>query len=286
MKNNTKKTYSIDCVCRAFTLIELLVVISIIALLVAILMPALSHARQQANTSVCMSNVRQIGLGFIYYAMDNNDYAMPAYEPETNTHWWGHVLSDGIDHKQGVLYTYLESGLGEDSVYECPAQRFGSYRLQGKPSTMADEPKWISSTYGYNGYYLSPPANHWDNIQHRPWQRTTTVIQPAEVIAFTDTMLDRDSTGQTPDVENNALLDPPFLLSPDGTNWIENLHPTTSFRHNDKTNIFFVDGHCGSMGLKDGEYTSPIAKVGSITSTNGPHYVPDYKKWPKQRRRR
>lgn len=63
-----KKTY------RGFTLIELLVVVSIIALLVSILMPALGRARQQAQSVLCKTNLRTIGLAEVLYATDNNDY--------------------------------------------------------------------------------------------------------------------------------------------------------------------------------------------------------------------
>ena len=57
-----------------FTLVELLVVIGIIAVLIAVLLPALSRARKQANTLKCAANLKQIGLGFRLYANDNRDF--------------------------------------------------------------------------------------------------------------------------------------------------------------------------------------------------------------------
>jgi len=64
---------------KAFTLIELLVVISIIALLVSILMPALSKARDQAYRVACASNLRQCVTGCILYSLDNEDRVPPGY---------------------------------------------------------------------------------------------------------------------------------------------------------------------------------------------------------------
>ena len=61
---------------RGFTLVELLVVISIIALLLAILMPSLKRAREQAMTVVCMSRQKQLGLGFMFY-IDRHEYIPP-----------------------------------------------------------------------------------------------------------------------------------------------------------------------------------------------------------------
>jgi competence protein ComGC len=64
----------------AFTLIELLVLISVIALLVALLLPALSRTRENVRRALCMNNMRQWGIGINLHAVDNGGYLMTAHE--------------------------------------------------------------------------------------------------------------------------------------------------------------------------------------------------------------
>ena len=85
------------CCRRAFTLIELLVVIAIIAILAALLLPALAGAKQRAWTTSCTSNLRQVGLGMRMFADDNNEF----YPESGGDIYWG--ATDGETQKPGWM---------------------------------------------------------------------------------------------------------------------------------------------------------------------------------------
>ncbi|OHB53742.1 MAG: hypothetical protein A2Y12_18860 [Planctomycetes bacterium GWF2_42_9] len=100
-----------------FTLVELLVVISIIAVLLSILMPALSKVRKQAQSVVCCTNLKQVGLGMHLYTRANNDTFMKYYgESISEKAWFTRLVKDGKLYSDNII-EYV-SGYG---VFFCPS---------------------------------------------------------------------------------------------------------------------------------------------------------------------
>lgn len=121
---------------RGFTLIELLVVIAIIAILMAILMPALSRVKEQGKRAVCLNNLKQLSLAWIMYADENNDVlvngaigysnSQQSWGDHRNELAWVDRLETDYDAqllsiKDGALWPYVK----DTKLYKCPTGRRG-----------------------------------------------------------------------------------------------------------------------------------------------------------------
>jgi prepilin-type N-terminal cleavage/methylation domain-containing protein len=183
---------------KAFTLVELLVVISIIALLLAILMPALSKVREQAKNVVCGSQLRQQGIAMLAYASDNRVYPhavgrfdasgnlLTPFFPMTTT--WS---NDGVTYNPAGQAVLFDGGYIKDpSFFFCPAIsknatglviKYDPRQFQKDPST--GKVNWFNVVFGYcywaGGYkclIASYDANLLKATAQSPNSRSDTVM--------------------------------------------------------------------------------------------------------------
>ena len=253
----------------AFTLVELLVVISIISILMSLVMPVLGRARGAARTAHCSSNLRNLGAAWELYSDDYRGYCMPQvwFRTSPPTYWWG-SNGDPADYTVGFIYPYLEQAAGLDNAFDCPEQPWGSYIPQGAA-------RGPTTTYGYNGLYLAPPASGWSTSSAKThWRTLGEIPSPSQLFVFADTALDWTNKGR---VSNNCFLDGPYV--PGGGSWSTNRYPTIRFRHRGNAVIVFADGHVSIFSKTRAHITSTVAAIGYVGDHLAPHYVPDWRDW-------
>ena len=221
---------------RAFTLIELLVVIAIIAILMAVLMPALSRAREQGKRAACMNNTKQMALAWNLYADDfdgrmvnaNTGTSAPTINHD-KTCWVYWIDSTTATQEQklqgirdGLLYHYVPN----DRLYKCPTGVRGEVETYSIPDAM-------------NGYYYIPGAK--EQIK----TLRTQIKSLAEQIVFLD---------------EGRLSPSSWTIHYDQERWWDQI----TARHGDGTNFSFADSHSEYWKWKDPR-TLEVAKMDYAT---------------------
>lgn len=237
----------------AFTLTELLVVVAILAILASLLLPVLGRGKSSAWRADCASNLRQLGLAAQFYWDDNSGNTFRWLEGPTNggqTYWFGWLGAGAegqrpFDLSAGVLYPYLEGS----TVRLCPALNYtlAQFKLKADGAVCA---------FGYN-LYLSP-TNTLTLVN------MSRVAHPADAALFADSAQVNDF--QAPASHSNPMIEEWYYLSFASNYSSSSYYPNGHFRHSQRANLVFCDGHVGTERMVPGSLDQklPSQSVGTL----------------------
>ena len=214
MKNLTSNSRGL----RAFTLVELLVVIAIIAILAAILFPVFARARENARRTSCLSNLKQIGLGFLQYTQDYDEaYPLSSY-PTTNVSWT----------------TSTQPYIKSLQIYRCPSDNAARWDAPVAPPAA----NYYTTSYIMNAWFAGT----------QPYAKLSAVQAPSKVAVVVDA--NTDVTQRDHFHPFNWIVETPanplYSGFMHGITFDDAANATTEValkRHLETFNALFADGH-------------------------------------------
>jgi prepilin-type N-terminal cleavage/methylation domain-containing protein/prepilin-type processing-associated H-X9-DG protein len=238
--NSGPRLSTLDSRRCAFTLLELLIVMAIIAILSAMLLPALTQSKASAQRAACQGNLRQLGIATQLYWDDNggNCFKLSGGVTNNGTIWWFGWLGPGPEEQRpfdlsvGKLFPYLN---GSD-VRLCPAlnSKMAQFKLKATNT--------VVFSYGYNGS-LSTPAGSTPI-------RVGQIKRPTETALFADSAQVNDF--QPPASHGNPMIEEWYILD-NPTNYpSSSYYPHGHFRHSQRANVVLCDGHVGLETMVSG----------------------------------
>ena len=222
-----------------FTLIELLVVITLIAILAALLLPALSKARERSQGIVCLNNTRQLALAWMLYADDHNgrlaynlggDARRLTVAPRTNLNWVNGILNWELDNDNTNTATLTDSSLGlyasrNVGLYRCPADHVLSSIQRNAGWSGRVRSYSMNAMIGDAGA-LTASGSNLNNPGYIQYFSLAAIPQPSEIFVFLD---------EHPDSINDGY----FLNQAVNNEWID----LPASYHNGAAALAFADGH-------------------------------------------
>lgn len=242
----------------AFTLIEVLVVVAIIALLIAILLPSLKAARDSANASVCLSNIKQLGTAFITFSVEHSGH-LPGYGKGPNTDWLGksntHGSATGRQPEDGTIYKYMGR---VKRAYTCPSDHYPRTEVQ-----RSDE--WYYSYTAVGMVYGAKPEQL--ASAHRPakpsFQRDEHTF---DMVGFEHVPMIVEEDERLFMAAGQDVWEATGIVGQDDGIWT-NVDCITNRHFGKAGNLGYVDGHAGPVRVP----TPPVPVREVLIKTNSFH---------------